>query len=350
MGISVAIAAMIVMRFPRSTIGWIIIGLSLFWSAEVAADGLVYFAFVGSSRAVPGAGIALVWQLSDSSRFALVLITLLFLLFPNGRPLTPGWFSTAWVSAAAAMVHAALALVRPDPDEGYPGVANPYGIDRTVWAPLEPVMVGADFVLGVCMLLAAASLFVRMRSATGEVRQQLKWFLFAAAFFPFSFLVMEFAGPALRLLGLALQFFTISGMVAATAVAVFRYRLYDIDLIINRTLVYGLLTGALAAVYFTGVTSLQQLFLSLSGQGSELAVVISTLAIAALFNPLRRRIQAAIDRRFYRRRYNAEKALESIAETARDEVDLERLARKILTVVEDTMQPERVSLWVEMIN
>jgi hypothetical protein len=137
-----------------------------------------------------------------------------------------------------------------------------------------------------------------------------------------------------------------SGLALSVGIAILRYRLYDIDLVINRTLVYGALTAILALIYYGSVVVLQQLFRALTGQRSDLAIVVSTLTIAALFNPLRRRIQEAIDRRFYRRKYDAAKTLAAFSVAMRDEVDLKTLAERIVTVVEDTMQPAHVSLWL----
>jgi hypothetical protein len=199
----------------------------------------------------------------------------------------------------------------------------------------------------------AVSLVVRFRRSRGDERQQIKWFVFAGGIFCAAFAVApvlwtlplspgtEWIWPALFLL----SFGTIP---VATGIAILRYRLYEIDIIINRTLVYGALTATLVAVYFGGVATTQAVFRALTGQEQQpqLAVVVSTLVIAALFNPLRRRIQGFIDRRFYRSKYDARKTLEAFSAKLREEPDLEALNADLVRVVRETMQPAHVSLWL----
>jgi hypothetical protein len=191
------------------------------------------------------------------------------------------------------------------------------------------------------LALSAISLVVRLRRATGIERQQLKWFVYAVALFalvsPLSLLI--FGDGTLIVVILPL-------VPAAAGIAILKYRLFDIDLIINRTLVYGSVTITLGIVYFGGVVSLQYLFRTLTGEGSQLAIVASTLVIAALFNPLRRRIQSFIDRRFYRRKYDAAKTLETFGARLRNETDLDTIGGDLVSVVRETMQPEHVSLWL----
>ena len=198
-------------------------------------------------------------------------------------------------------------------------------------------------------LVAALAMILRLRRSRGVERQQLKWLAAAAAVLPLA----SAAGVAGYYLGYEsiagfLAIFSIFPIFFAAGYAVLRYRLYDIDIVINRTLVYGSLTVALALVYFGGVTATQQLFRALTGQQAlpQLAVVISTLAIAALFNPLRRRIQVSIDRLFYRRKYDAAKTLQSFSAKLRDEADLDELNESLVSVVRETIQPAHVSLWV----
>jgi hypothetical protein len=197
------------------------------------------------------------------------------------------------------------------------------------------------------------SLFVRLRQAAGVERQQLKWFAYAAALFALAivFIVIPLAlDTPSWFVRAATAMFTAAGATipVAIGIAILRYRLYDIDRIINRTLVYGSLTVLLAAVYFGGVTATQAIFQTLTGQEQlpQLAIVVSTLVIAALFNPLRRRIQSFIDRRFYRRKYDAAKTLEAFSAKLRDETDLAALNDDLVGVVRETMQPAHASLWL----
>jgi hypothetical protein len=201
------------------------------------------------------------------------------------------------------------------------------------------------------LLLAASSMFVRLRRATGVERQQIKWFAYAAAVAVSGSIVghsLFLATDASWLLwaGLIPGTVGVLGMPVAMGIAILRYRLYEIDLIINRTLVYGSLTAILATLYFGGIVVLQRLFVALTAQESQLAIVASTLAVAAIFNPLRRRIQALVDRRFYRRKYDAAKTPEAFSVKLRDETDLDALSDDLVGVVKETMQPAHVSLWL----
>jgi hypothetical protein len=202
------------------------------------------------------------------------------------------------------------------------------------------------------MLISAASLLMRLRRAVGVERQQIKWFAYVAAVAAsgaiLSYTISEVTGSVwLRWAGEAIMIVSLLGIPIAMGIAILRYRLYEIDLIINRTLVYGLLTATLALLYFGSVTALQYLFSLLTGQGDTLAIVASTLVIAALFNPLRRRIQRFIERLFYRRKYDAAKTLEAFGSKLRDETDLEKLCEDMGEVVNETMQPSHISLWLK---
>jgi hypothetical protein len=196
-------------------------------------------------------------------------------------------------------------------------------------------------------LLAALAMILRLRRSRGVERQQLKWIAAAATVLPFA--------SAAGVISYYLGYETVGGLLAtfsfvpvlfAAGYAVLRYRLYDIDLLINRTLVYGSLSVMLAVVYLGGVAGLQRLLSPVTGQDSQLAIVASTLAIAALFNPLRRRIQDFVDRRFYRKKYDATRVLEAFSARLRDETDLDRLNGDLMAIVRETVQPEHVSLWL----
>jgi hypothetical protein len=231
--------------------------------------------------------------------------------------------------------------------EGFPRV-NPVG-----FAPLEESILrygGIGWLLFMASVaLSAASVGARYRRANAEERQQIKWFAFAGAFAAVGWIGLSITYGGKGMLVVAINLFqtvSIIGVPIAVGFAVLRYRLYDIDIIINRTLVYGTLTATLVALYFGGIVVLQRLFVLLTGQESTLAVVASTLLIAALFNPLRRRIQSFIDRRFYRKKYDARKTLEDFSAKLRDETDLDALEDDLVGVVTGTMQPAHVSLWL----
>jgi hypothetical protein len=237
-------------------------------------------------------------------------------------------------------------------------VQNPFGLLQP-W--MMPVFWAALPLLPLCMVASVLSLVLRYRRSRGEERQQIKWIAFAASFVGLLYLiamVCAFIFPSgswfqagsplwLDLLGYAaLISFTLVPI--AVGFAVLRYRLYEIDIIINRTLVYGSLSAMLVALYFGGVAMTQAIIQALTGREDlpQLAIAASTLVIAALFNPLRRRIQSFIDRRFYRSKYDAAKTLEAFSAKMRDDTDLNTLRSDILAVVRETMQPEHVSLWL----
>jgi hypothetical protein len=204
-------------------------------------------------------------------------------------------------------------------------------------------------------IAAVASLVVRLRLSSGEERQQLKWFVYASIWL-ITFIVASILAYFLRIdpnapypLGTILGIpnaLTLTALPVATAMAILKYRLWDIDVIIRRTLIYAALTAILIAIYFVSVLGLQQVFLSLIGTGNTLAVIVSTLTIAILFNPLRVRVQSAIDRRFYRRRYNIDQTVSDFSLRLRDEVDLDQLESHLIEVVKETLEPEFINLWL----
>jgi hypothetical protein len=254
----------------------------------------------------------------------------------------------AWLTAAYILVGGVAAAFSPGAHLGSLGpIRNPLGIEG-----LTQFYKAVLYTMSPALFIAAAfSLFVRLRRAVGVERQQLKWLAYAAGGLAIvSILVIstiaidaprwyEWAANAILLA-------VTPGVPISIGIAILRYRLYEIDTLINRTLVYGSLTAMLVALYFGGILVLQRLFVLLSGQETTLAVVASTLLIAALFNPLRRRIQSFIDRRFYRRKYDARKTLEGFSIKLREETDLDALCDDLTTVVRETMQPAHVSLWL----
>jgi hypothetical protein len=280
------------------------------------------------------------------------VIVIMPLLFPTGRLLSPGWRWVAWPAAACMAGIALAAALRPGPLDGLEPVPNPLGL-----AGAASVLLGLEQALNLALapltLLATLSLLLRFARSRGDERAQLKWFLYVAAVF----LLYILHGILADTLGLfpelpagvgSVVFPLFLGLFAlAIGIAVLKYRLYDIDVIIRRTLVYGVLTALLALVYFSTVAVLQGVVTAIGGQPSAVGIVISTLAIAALFSPLRRRVQNLIDRRFYRRKYDAARTLADFGATARDETDLDRLAGRLISVVNEAIQPSQAFLWLK---
>jgi hypothetical protein len=263
-----------------------------------------------------------------------------------------------WLAVGGSAITALLFATSPGRISPY-RISNPFGIEGNLRSILELLgRLGAAILL-VCCVLAVISVFVRLQSAEGEERQQIKWFAYAAAVLLSTFFLgLPLAGVIAAIgWGWAEPIPFVIGVLAipaAVGVAMLRYRLYDIDVVINRTLVYGALTALLAAGYvatimaFQGISSLvfQAPFRAFLGQESALATVAATLAMAALFNPLRRRLQSFIDRRFYRRKYDARKTLEAFSTKLRNDTDLDALSDDLVGVVRETMQPAHVSLWL----
>jgi hypothetical protein len=230
-------------------------------------------------------------------------------------------------------------------------VDNPYGIEA-LGGILRLVGTVSSVLLLVTVLASVIAIVLRFLRSGGDERRQIKWVAYAGAVVALCLIVqltvltvLPETGLLVEVLNLGLVV-SLTGVPLAAGVAILKYRLYEIDTIINRTLVYGVLTALLALVYVGNVVVLQTLFRTLTGGDSQLAVVASTLVIAALFNPLRRRIQTLVDRRFYRRKYDAAKTLEAFSARLRDETDLDRLGEELVSAVRETVQPAHVSLWL----
>ncbi len=271
----------------------------------------------------------------------------LLLLFPDGPLPSRRWRPVAWL-AAGSLVVLFLGSFSPGPLGGFDDITsieNPFVIDRA-GGFLDSLEGSTGWTLLVVSILASASSFVlRLHRARGDERQQLKWFAYAATLLAAGFITLSSTTGSLR--SAPRRWSPASWLSRSpSAFAIFRYRLYEIDVIIRRTLVYGAVTAALAGLYFGIVLALQQVFSSFAG-GSDLAVAVSTLAVAALFGPARRRIQTAVDRRFYRRGYDAQRTLEAFSGRLRQEVDLDTLRAELVAVVDETMRPTGVSLWLK---
>jgi len=265
------------------------------------------------------------------------------LLFPDGRLPSPRWRPVPWLAGATTAAAIALDAARPTLDlGGGHQVDNPIGTAAVTNPPWSTVGDVVEDLLGVLVVVAVASLVVRFRRSRGDERLQLKWFTYAAALLPLTFLDSLLPDPVSNLLFAALVAF----LPVAAGVAILRYRLYEIDRLINRTLVYGLLSALLGGVYAGLVLLGGQLSGGLGDRTPGWAVAVATLAVAALFQPARRRIQAAVDRRFNRRRYDAARTIEAFSARLRHHVDLDSLSNELLAAVDQTVQPTRASLWL----
>jgi hypothetical protein len=337
------VGAIIASRRPGNAVGWIFCAIGLCGGASIFFTQYGIYTLVTNPDSLPAGVIATwigtwVWLPSIT-----LTITFLLLLFPHGRLLSPRWRPVAWLAATVTIAGSALLAIVPWEllDPGVPA-QNPFSMESLrslgIAPPVPILLVGIP-----TMLLSVASLILRFRRSRGEERQQLKWFVCAGVLIVGALCVPLFVPGAASSV---LQLLVMPSLPVAAGIAILRYRLYDIDVVINRTLVYGSLTVLLAAAYVGSVVGLQAALRVVSGQESTLAVVASTLLIAALFNPLRRRVQAFVDRRFYRRKYDARMTLEAFSTKLRDETDLEALNNELVGVVRGTMQPAHVSLWL----
>ncbi len=339
-----ALGALVAARRPRNPIGWILCVSALALSYTELARGWYVHGFFADPGSLPVA-TGLVW----SANFLWVpgfvpLLTLLLLLFPEGRALSPRWRLAGWLAVAAMAMLVVGYAFAPGPLEDYPRVDNPVGIE-SLRGQLEALQFVGFPLFGLAAIASMASLVVRFRRSRGIERQQLRWMAAAAALVVVAWFVNSFFDQALDVDVSFILLFALLALPVATTVAVLRYRLYDLGLVVNRTLVYGFLTATLVGAYL-GLVLLFQLALSPLTEQSDLAIAGSTLAVAALFRPARARIQALVDRRFYRQRYDAANTVESFSARLRDEVELDSLTGELNRVVRKTVQPAHVSLWL----
>jgi hypothetical protein len=350
-GVYGTLGLVIASRRPRHPVGWLLIGLGLAGSLQLVAG---QYAILAGSAGLPGRLHAM-WTANQFQITWVGLVLLLLLLFPTGRLPSPRWRLVAWSVVAGTGLALVTRALDPKILSDTPGYRNPFALPalESVLGLLE-VLGGALVFVG--LFGALASLVVRLRRSRGRERQQLKWFVYVALLGIAAIYLLD---PLLALLtgqppgsGLRRVLALLNPWVLAplalpiaVTVAIVRHRLYDIDRVLNRTLVWGLLTVLLGSVYAAGVFVLGRLLDPANGQ-SELAVAASTLAVAALFQPARRRVQTAVDRRFNRARYDAARTVEAFSVRLRDEVDLDMLSAELLTVVDQTVQPTQASLWL----
>ncbi len=340
------VGALVASRRPENPIGWIFCAAGLVFSVGIFAESYAKYALHASSAPLFGVQFA-AWLSSWTGPGLLLAAAFLFLLFPDGRLPSRRWRLVAWMAAIGSSLSALGVAFEPGPLEANRSIANPVGIGGTLGGVVEVLGVVGAVVLNVGVLLSGISLILRLRRARGVQRQQLKWFVYSAVMMGSGFAAsILFSSGLANSIAWTLGILGFMVLPVATGIALLRYRLYDIDALINRTLVYGALTASLALVYFGSIVGLQYVFRALGGGESSLAVVASTLLIAALFSPLRRRVQGFIDRRFYRKKYDAVRTLETFSARLRDETDLDRLGGDLVAVVRETVQPEHASLWL----
>ncbi len=352
------VGALIASRRPGNPIGWVCLSAGVFFMLIGLADEYVAYELATSGSSGTSAALGALTQGLWTLPVGLLGIYLP-LLFPDGRLPSERWRPLPWLGGAVIAVICVGFILVPGPLGDQPGARNPFGVEWLGW--LADATVFVVLLVPLCILASVSSLVLRYRRSGAEEREQMKWLAFAAVVVGVAFLggllgqllltpeSMNAGGPpqpSWATLVDNLVVLSFAGIPLAVGVAILKYRLYDIEIIVNRTLVYVSLTATLAGIYAASVVSLQYAFRSLTGQTSQLIIVASTLVIAALFNPLRRRIQGFVDRRFYRNKYDARKTLESFSARLRDETDLEVLGDDLVAVARETVQPEHAVLWL----
>jgi hypothetical protein len=345
-----AVGVLIASRRPAHPIGWLFSALGLSSGVQLFCGEYAIYALVVERGALLGGQVS-VWITCWLWVQTNVLVGFMTLVVPDGKLPSPRWRAIVWLNGVMAVAGSFTAAFLPGPSPFIEAIDNPFGLEglKDVKNLVDGVLEALSYgVLGVAGL---AALYVRFRRGLGAERQQIKWLAYAGTVLLTGTILLyagseSLSGSWFRQVGFALQVIGLVGLPVAIGIAIFKYRLFEIDLLINRTLVYGSLTVTLVALYSGGIVVLQRLFVALTGQQSTLAVVASTLIIAALFNPLRRSIQSFIDRRFYRRKYDARKTLEEFSAKLRDETDLEALNEELVGAVRETMQPAHVSIWL----
>ena len=343
-----AVGAIVATRLPEHPIGWIFCATGLLWSVGLFGYEYARYGLYGTSERLPGAAAG-AWLQFVETQLVAGMVALSLLLFPDGRLPSRRWKPVAVVTVVGMAGVTLGSVLRPGPfDDPFAVVSNPTGVAGIRGVCDAVVMLGWLLMWG-GMLAAAVSAPLRLRRAPGVERQQLKWVLAAGPLVAAAVvadMATWFIWPhghlqaRMAVIGVAFAVLPITA-----GIAILRYRLYDIDVVINRALVYAGLTATLAVAYLATVLLLELVLNGATGD-SSLAVAISTLAVAALFRPARARIQTAVDRRFYRHRYDARRTLESFSTRLRDEIDLDTLGAAFGAVVTEALQPAHVSLWL----
>jgi hypothetical protein len=342
------IGAIIASRLPANPVGWLFCAAACTIAVPCLSAEYAIYTLVARPESSLPIGEALAWLTFWAWIPSIGCIVLSLLLFPNGRLPSSRWRWLAWLTVLVTIVGAVWVALSPGGIGNLGSIPNPLGIEGLPcgYKPVQTIM------SALLLVVAVSTLGLRLPRTRGIERQQIKWPAFVAVMAAAGSILYDTAiseAIGLRWLewaGYAVVIAALVGFPISIGIAIVRYRLYEIDTLINRTLVYGSLTAILVAIYFGAVVLLQRLFVALTGEKSTLAVVVSTLVIAALFNPLRRRIQGFIDRRFYRSKYDAAKTLEAFSAKLRNETDLDALSDDLVGVVREPMQPSHVSLWL----
>lgn len=340
------VGAVVAARRPDNPIGWLLLLLGVTSGVQLLTSQFATYNTYVLQDNLPAAQVS-GWICGLASVLALALLSFVLLLFPSGRFVSRRWHRFGRLAVLLIAVSAAGVAVLPGEMGMTPGIENPFAVSldnpvlRTVGAARWELGLGAP--LMVCVFAGVASLFVRSRAGDVEQRTQLKWVLYAAGVGFSAIIVSAALAPVVpEWLDEAVWIVAVASIPLAMGVSILRYRLYDIDHLVSRTVTYGLLTGLLVAFYVGSVGAISQL----TPSGNSLAVAASTLAVAGIFQPLRQRLQGAVDRRFNRGRYDAERTVEAFSLRLRDEVDLDAMQTELLTVVQQTVQPVAIGLWL----
>ncbi|MGI8773963.1 MAG: hypothetical protein ACR2KQ_02930 [Actinomycetota bacterium] len=340
------IGALVTQTQKDNPVGTLLLLVGSFLAIWIAAGAYTNHVYRQGNE-LPAGWLAL-WLTMWTSVIGFGFMLIVVLRFPTGRLLSHRWRVVEIAALVGLAAGATAAALRPGPTDYVPSVDNPLGVEALREAAAFAQITGESIVSFVGMA-AIASLVIRFRRSVGVERQQLKWFVFAVVLFPFVFAIAQVIGEIEPGEEDMIKFLTImsSGFLipVSMGIAILKYRLYDIDVVINRTLVYGVLTLTLAGLYLGFVLGFRSVLSPVTGE-SDLAVAASTLLVASLFRPLRRILQNFIDRRFYRRKYDADHAIESFSRRLRDEVDLDAIQQEVVSVLGETVQPSVVSLWV----
>ena len=336
------VGGLITMRRPDNSVGWLCLAIGVALGLTLFASEYSRYALVTSPGSLPGGLLAGWFDNWSYVTFVGPLGILLPLLFPDGHLPSARWRPAVALAALAMALLIVSDATAPGPLVNFPRIQNPLGVRGVEWLETALLLLPASF------LVSSASVIFRFRRATGDEREQIKWFAFAATLLATTFLVVVLPvlhGSAARI-GEDIATFMFSGLPIAIGIAILKHRLYDIDRIINRALVYGAVSVVLGLSYYALIIVLQLIVSGNEGGQSPAVVAVTTLAVAALFRPARARIQELIDRRFNRRKYDAARTIETFSTRLRDEIDLDALTAHLMRVVHETMEPRHASLWL----